>query len=244
MNRSFGSSHLRKQTRRPPPTPSPSRLPPPSLRSNRISESERDDDSDDSDSGDNLFSDDDDDNNGDSGNHPGVTPQFLRGLPQTVLKQLLIDIEQAHGGLLGLKLTSLCNKKPDIYGRPGSALRRKVQNKTFRLKQLSHSDYLHVLNYFNVASGLHTSSLTPTVERQSTTPRRESSRPQPAFTSPSPPRSAHFTRTPPPSRTFQSPQPIRDSAARRLNMNSQKYADFDVNEVVGKLSPCFMSCHY
>jgi len=228
MNRSFSASHPRKQTHRPPPTPSPSHLP--SLRSNnRISESERDDDSDDSDS-DNLFSDDNDD----GGDHLSVTPQFLRGVPQTVLKQLLIDIE-THGGLVGLKLTSLCNKKPDIYGRPGSALRRKVQNKTCRLKHLSPTAYLHVLNYFNVPSGLHTSSLTPTVERHSTTtPRRESSRPRPAFTSPSPPRSAHFTRTPPP-RTFQSPLPIRDSAARRLNMNSQKYADFDVNEIVGKL---------
>jgi hypothetical protein len=68
-----------------------------------------------------------------------------RGLPMVVLTQLLQDIEDQGGWHDAFKLKTLCAAKPDVYGLPGSVMRRAVQNKTQRLKKLSRVAYLELL---------------------------------------------------------------------------------------------------
>ncbi len=75
-----------------------------------------------------------------------------RGLPPKVLQQLLQDIED-HGGLHGaFKLKPLCARKPDVYGLPGTVMRRAVQNKTQRLKKMSRVAYLELLVSLRIES--------------------------------------------------------------------------------------------
>ena len=68
-----------------------------------------------------------------------------RGFPMEALKQLLQDIEDQGGWHETFKLKTLCDAKPDVYGLPGTAMRRAVQNKTQRLKKLSRVAYLELL---------------------------------------------------------------------------------------------------
>lgn len=81
------------------------------------------------------------------------------GLPDFVQKQLLIDIENSGGIIYGehwqlpSKTASLLNKRPDIYGTPGSQLRDKVTNKLQTWKKyLSQDDYFQLLENFGIRS--------------------------------------------------------------------------------------------
>lgn len=78
-----------------------------------------------------------------------------KGLPQHVQKQLLQDIEQ-FGGIgvcppgssftrLPFKLQHLCKRRCDIYGRPGTDLRKQVENRVQKLKKLKQADYYRLL---------------------------------------------------------------------------------------------------
>ena len=61
-------------------------------------------------------------------------------LPKSLVQQLVKDIEQA-GGIDNASIKKICDKKPDIYGRPNSLSRRKIQNKAARLKKLTPNEY-------------------------------------------------------------------------------------------------------
>lgn len=65
------------------------------------------------------------------------------GLSVSVQKQLWTDIER-QGGFSNLNLASLCDNKEDVYGRPGSSLRRKVQNKVDRWKTKKAAEFENI----------------------------------------------------------------------------------------------------
>jgi hypothetical protein len=67
------------------------------------------------------------------------TSPSQRGLTTAVKVQLLDDILKS-GGFEFLKLAKLCDQKPDIYGDPGTHLRRKVQNTAFTWKHFDLKD--------------------------------------------------------------------------------------------------------
>ena len=64
----------------------------------------------------------------------------LRGLSFSTNKELFLDIQQ-RGGIDKFKLESLCDEKEEIYGFPGTKLRRQVQNKVDHLKRISPTKY-------------------------------------------------------------------------------------------------------
>jgi hypothetical protein len=70
--------------------------------------------------------------------------QTTRGLPKSLLRLLLQDI-QAQGGRKDFVLRTLCNLRPEVYGSPGSALRRAIQNKTNYIKSLNAIEYHELL---------------------------------------------------------------------------------------------------
>lgn len=76
------------------------------------------------------------------------------GLPDIVLKNLLVDIEAA-GGIQApdFSLKTIVNRKPDAYGRASSQLRRQIQNKVTKLRKLTPAQYLTVLNCLGVPMG-------------------------------------------------------------------------------------------
>lgn len=168
------------------------------------------------------------------------TLNFLVGLREIVLKQLLLDIEAA-GGLLAptFSLQHICNLKPDVYGPPGSQLRRQVQNKVHKLRKLKPFQYLSVLNFYRVASGALTRSFCPldsavlaSTESLSepVTPVRVQRRTV-RNSSPSAERQ-HLVPFETPPRQQRSPHHRPNSAVRQLAMNTQRmFDDFDTNDV-------------
>ena len=63
------------------------------------------------------------------------------GLTKNTKRQLILDIEE-RGGLGICVLKRLCDEKPHLYGQsPDCALRRKVQNKVAKWKNLSAADF-------------------------------------------------------------------------------------------------------
>ena len=71
------------------------------------------------------------------------------GIKPKQLRSLLHDIE-AQGGRHGIALREICNRKPDMYGAPGSTERRVIQNKVHHLKLLSREAYLKMLATMNI----------------------------------------------------------------------------------------------
>ena len=65
-------------------------------------------------------------------------------LSKAQVKSLLTDIER-WGSRHKIKLSSICNIKPDIYGEKSSTLRRKFQNKFDRLKKISDAEYTKIV---------------------------------------------------------------------------------------------------
>lgn len=65
---------------------------------------------------------------------------------------LLQDIESQGGLQQTPSLRTLCNRKPELFGLPGSKERRVIQNKMHHLKLLGREDYLELL----VTMGIHT----------------------------------------------------------------------------------------
>ena len=74
-------------------------------------------------------------------------------------KQLLQDFESSGKTRADINLLSLCNKKKDIYGPPGSELRRLVQRKFQTIKKKTIENYASTLDAFQVAQGLTTQRL-------------------------------------------------------------------------------------
>jgi hypothetical protein len=93
-------------------------------------------------------------------------------LPHFVQKQLLIDIENSGGIAYGehwqlpSKTASLLNKRPEIYGTPGSQIRDKVTNKLQMWKKyLSQDEYYQLLKNFGIAPFIFTTRTTTVVRR-------------------------------------------------------------------------------
>jgi hypothetical protein len=63
-----------------------------------------------------------------------------RGLPLTTQNRLLRDLEDS--ATRHLKCHDLCNRRPEIYGQPGSSLRRSTQNKFHWFKKLKDEDLI------------------------------------------------------------------------------------------------------
>jgi hypothetical protein len=168
---------------------------------------------------------------------PNPNLNFLIGLREIVVKDLLVDIEAA-GGLFSptFKLKHICNCKPDIYGKPASELRRQVQNKVHKLRQLNQFQYLSVLNYYGVASGALTRSFRPLDSAASASAESPSESSTPvrlqrsaiANVATSDARQSIVPFETPP-RQQRSPHRLLNSAARRLAMNTQHmFDDFDM----------------
>lgn len=170
------------------------------------------------------------------------TNNFLIGLREIVVKALLIDIEAA-GGLSApsFSLHRICNCKPDIYGPAGSTLRRQVQNKVYKLRQLAPFQYLSVLNYYRVSSGALTRSfrLLDSADFESdeslsepVTPIRLQRRAV-ANASPRLQQNQLVAFESPLQRPHRSPLRQPHSAARRLAMNNQQvfFNDFHLDDV-------------
>lgn len=66
--------------------------------------------------------------------------QVLQGLPKEIQRELYKDIEEA-GGRNSISLNRLCDRRPDIYGQPGTSRRKQVSNKVQWSKRLSNQDY-------------------------------------------------------------------------------------------------------
>jgi hypothetical protein len=58
---------------------------------------------------------------------------------------LLQDIEDQGGLHEAFKLKTLRAGRPEVYGLPGNAMRRAIQNKTQRLKKLNRVAYMELL---------------------------------------------------------------------------------------------------
>ena len=77
-------------------------------------------------------------------------PHQGSGIRPRQLKALLHDIE-LNGGLNGVvALRTICNRKPDVYGLPGTKERKVIQNKVHHLKLLSRVEYLQMLSALGI----------------------------------------------------------------------------------------------
>jgi hypothetical protein len=68
-------------------------------------------------------------------------------------KQLLQDIKQTGQLRTKIKLLTICNKSPSIYGPPATPRRRLVQIRFENLKRLSLENYASYLDKFSVPHG-------------------------------------------------------------------------------------------
>jgi hypothetical protein len=71
------------------------------------------------------------------------------------LTQLLQDIEDQGGWHDAFQSKTLCAAKPEVYGLPGTTLRRAVQNKTQRLKKLRRDAHLKLLVSLGIVAFPH-----------------------------------------------------------------------------------------
>lgn len=79
----------------------------------------------------------------------------INGIHPQQLRVLLHDIE-TQGGLQSMvALRSICNRKQDVYGYPGSKKRRVIQNKVHHLKLLSREAYLELLATMGIQTTNH-----------------------------------------------------------------------------------------
>lgn len=69
-------------------------------------------------------------------NHCDNSKRSPSPLSLTTEQQLVTDIVEA-GGLAQANLISICNLRPEIYGKKGTQLRRKVQNRVAYYKRPS-----------------------------------------------------------------------------------------------------------
>jgi hypothetical protein len=76
-----------------------------------------------------------------------LSRSYKNGLPDYIVKQLLLDIESS-GGRFASTARKLSNKQPDLYGRPGTRDRTKVRNKFNYLRTLSDKEYFELLRNF------------------------------------------------------------------------------------------------
>jgi hypothetical protein len=86
--------------------------------------------------------------------HPARTNRA--GLPLHKQKQLLQAIE-GYGGIgddfgKPFKLNRICKRRTDLYGEPGSELRRQIQNKVHYWRCLPKVEYLELLRSFGISS--------------------------------------------------------------------------------------------
>ena len=182
-----------------------------------------------------LAPDSDDETDNSSVNILNATPSFLLGLREVVMKALLVDIERGGGlHVPRFSLKHLCNAKPDVYGNPGSELRRQVQNKVQKLRALDGPKYQQVLNYFGVESSALTRSFRPldsTVAANLESPVRLPHRRAPSNDSPREIED-HVVVYDSPSRQRAVPPRPPSSVTRRIAMNQQRFfEEFDMDNV-------------
>lgn len=76
------------------------------------------------------------------------------GVALHIQKQLLQDIQDAggigDGQTLPFKLSKLCDKRSDVYGKPGSKQRVKIRNKVYTWQQKSQQEYFDILSSFGI----------------------------------------------------------------------------------------------
>ena len=123
-------------------------------------------------------------------NHCSFVRTNSKGLPLHIQKQLLIDIEGA-GGLRACSVKRICDSRIDLFGEAASNLRKQVQNKINRWKELDLPAYYRLLATFSIIPQ-NSQFLAP-----STTP-EEHQRQQPARTLPTPARRQQLPPTPQP----------------------------------------------
>lgn len=158
-----------------------------------------------------------------------------RGLPAQVLKQLLTDLE-SHGGLnTGVSIKQICDLKSDIYGCPGSKIRKQVQNRVDRLRRIPYNDYLSLLQSLGVPVNLHQISTVSHVHSSSLHCTSASTQGYSSMSDSSPLRRGSSRQLmnnfdSPPPRGFRSPNPS-SAAARRFAMNSQQHGEYDPGDV-------------
>lgn len=162
---------------------------------------------------------------------PTTTPQLLRGLPKHLFKELLIDIEAAGGLSTNFNLKHLCNQKPHSYGIPNSKLRKQIQNRVDRLKNLTAADYQEYLNFFGIFSARQTHFSSPPEasnhQAHDQLPIRRHPPPSPSAFIMSTPR--HVMRsisgTPDSPPVFRSPLSTATGRGRALEMNGQGHGE-------------------
>jgi hypothetical protein len=99
-------------------------------------------------------------------------PSRKNALPPLLLRQLIQDID-SNGGIDLISVRNLCNRKVDIYGTPGSHLRRCVQNQVHRWKTTRKDQFQNLqIEFLGGASISHTFGLQ---ENLITPPRKTSS---------------------------------------------------------------------
>ena len=67
------------------------------------------------------------------------------------MRTLLQSIED-NGGRKHFVLRIVCNRRPDVFGPPGSPFRRVIQNKTNHIKSLSDDSYVELLNSVGIVA--------------------------------------------------------------------------------------------
>ncbi|KAL7568441.1 hypothetical protein ACA910_012154 [Epithemia clementina (nom. ined.)] len=75
------------------------------------------------------------------------------GLSDLLTKILLRDFEQSGGDMQDFDLKGLCDNNTDVYGQPGSQLRRQVQLRWAKIKLRNPPAYCRYLKQFNVEQG-------------------------------------------------------------------------------------------
>ena len=85
------------------------------------------------------------------GNSTSVTTASRSKVSGDVLRMLLQSIED-NGGRKHFVLRIVCNRRPDVFGPPGSPFRRVIQNKTNHIKSLSNDSYVELLNSVGIVT--------------------------------------------------------------------------------------------
>jgi hypothetical protein len=94
-----------------------------------------------------------DSDNGSAAHHSPQQRGKKKGLSQVILRQLLRDIEE-KGGIQLISAKSVCDHKPDLYGRAKSELRGQVLTKVGKWKLLTPAKYHQVIQRISGGGGV------------------------------------------------------------------------------------------
>lgn len=108
-------------------------------------------------------------------NDSSIGSRKLDAIPAEVVKAFFTEVELAGGLLLqATTLKDLCNRKPEIFGYPGSPRRRQIQNKFYRVKRyhsgIKYSEYLESI-------GVKLAAASPSAENHIIAPSKAGGKP-------------------------------------------------------------------